>query len=120
MGCGSSDKNNVKSAVESYISGLANKNGKEVCDQLAGSVQSLVKERASAKSCAAAIATFENSPTGKAVAPVFKTAKVGDVNVKGGNATAQVSVKVAGKSTPLTIPLEKVNGSWKISSTNTG
>ena len=115
-GCGSSDKDKVKSVVQSYIDGLATHNGKKVCDQLAGSVQSLVKERASAKSCAAAINTFQSSAIGRSVAPAFKTAKIKDVTVKGGTAAATLNVAVAGKNNPVTIPLEKVSGNWKITS----
>jgi hypothetical protein len=119
-GCGTSDKDKVKNVVQSYVDGLATNNGKAVCDQLAGSVQTQVKTRASAKSCAAAITSFQKSALGKAVAPAFKTAKIDQIQVKGNNATAQLTVKVAGKDTPVTVPLEKVSGDWKISSTNTG
>jgi len=62
-GCGGqSDKDKVKSHVQSYIDGLPSKNGKKVCDQLAPSVHTQVKQRASTKDCATAINKFE-APT---------------------------------------------------------
>jgi hypothetical protein len=113
-GCGQSDKDKVKSTVQSYIDGLAKKDGKKVCDQLTPSVQTQVKQRSQAKDCATAIDKFEASTTGKAVAPAFQTAKVTSVNVKGGNATASISLKVGTTTTTTTIPLQKVSGNWKI------
>jgi hypothetical protein len=117
-GCGAkSDKDQVTDTVQSYIDGLGSKDGKKVCDQLAGSVQSQVKSRASTKDCATAINRFESSNTGRAVAPSFKTAKINEVNVKGSTASATLSLQVPGSgATPTTIPLEKQGGSWKITS----
>ena len=115
VGCGSdSPKDSVKSTVQSYVHGLGSQDGKEVCDQLALSVQSEVKQRGRAKDCPTAIDNFEKSPTGKAVAPAFKNATVSTVTVKGDKATAVVSVKVAGQEANTTVPLEKVSGRWRI------
>jgi hypothetical protein len=113
-GCGQSDKDKVKSTVQSYIDGLAKKDGKKVCDQLIASVQTQVKQRSQAKDCATAIDKFEASSNGKSVAPAFKTAKVTAVAVKGSDATASISLKVGTGTTSTTIPLQKVSGSWKI------
>jgi hypothetical protein len=115
VGCGGqSDKDKVKSTVQSYVDGLASRDGKKVCDQLAASVQTQVKQRAKAKDCQTAINTFESSATGRAVAPAFKTAKIKEVNAKGNTAAATVTVKVNGSDSSTTIPLEKVKGDWKI------
>jgi outer membrane murein-binding lipoprotein Lpp len=115
-GCGSkSDKDQVRSTVQTYIDGLASKNGKKVCDQLAPSVQTLVKQRSSTKDCATAINKFEASSTGRAVAPAFNTAKIKEVTAKGSTASATLNLQIPGGSaTNTTIPLEKVNGKWKI------
>jgi len=115
IGCGGqSDQDQVKSTVQTYVDGLASRDGKKVCDQLAPSVQNLVKQRAKAKDCQTAINSFENSTTGRAVAPAFKTAKVEEVNAKGNSATAKVTVKVGGSNSSTTIPLEKQGGDWRI------
>lgn len=113
-GCGQSDKDKVKSTVQSYIDGLAKKDGKKVCDALVPSVQVQVKQRSTAKDCPTAIDKFEASSNGKSVAPAFKTAKVTAVAVKGSDATASISLKVGTSTTSTTIPLQKVSGSWKI------
>ena len=117
-GCGGSGspKDSVKKTVQGYADGLASQDGKKVCDQLAPSVQSAVKQRGGAKDCATAMNTFEKSAKGKAVAPVFKTASVSTVTLSGNKATAVLDVKVGAQETPITIPLEKINGSWKITS----
>lgn len=120
-GCGQSDKDKVKSTVQTYVDGLASKDGKKVCDQLAGSVQTQVKARASTKDCATAIDRFEASTTGRAVAPSFKTAKISDVKVKGGNATVTLALTIpGGQTTSTSIPLEKESGNWKITSPAAG
>jgi len=114
-GCGSkSDKDEVKSTVQTYVDGLASGDGKKVCDQLAVSVQTQVQQRSKTKDCATAINRFESSAGGKAVAPAFKTADIGQVNTKGTTATARVTVKVNGADNSTTIPLEKQGGKWKI------
>lgn len=110
----------MKSTVQSYVDGLGSQDGKKVCDQLAPSVQNEVKQRGGAKSCPAAIDSFEKSATGKAVAPAFKTATVSTVTLKGDKATAVVSVKVAGQEANTTVPLVKVNGNWKITAAAEG
>jgi hypothetical protein len=117
VGCGQSDTDQVKGVVQTYVDGLAARDGKKVCDQLAGSVQTQVKQRASAKDCATAINRFQSSSIGRAVAPAFKTAKIQDVSVKNNTATVTLEVKVGGRDTPVTVPLEKVSGNWKISAT---
>lgn len=111
---GESDKDKVKSTVQSYVDALASRDGKEVCDQLSPAVQTQVKQRAKAKDCETAINNFERSATGRAVAPAFKTAKIKEVNAKGKTASATVTVKVNGQDSSTTIPLEKVDGDWKI------
>jgi Putative lumazine-binding len=117
-GCGSdSPKESVKKTVQTYVDGLGSQDGKKVCDQLAPSVQSQVKQRGGTKDCAAAIDRFEKSPTGKAVAPAFKNATVSTVTLNGDKATAVVSVKVAGQEANTTVPLEKVGGKWRITAT---
>jgi hypothetical protein len=116
-GCGgSSDKDKIRSTVQTYVDGLAEKDGRKVCDQLTLAVQAQVKQRSQAKDCATAIDRFEASATGKAVAPAFKTAKIKSVTAKGSTAAVTVTVKVGGSGTDTTIPLQKVNGKWKISS----
>ena len=120
-GCGSqSPKDSVKSTVRSYVEGLGSQDGKKVCDQLAPSVANQVKQRGGAKDCATAIDNFEKSATGKAVAPAFKSATVSTVTVKGDKAAAVVSVKVAGQEANTTVPLEKVNGKWRITAAAEG
>jgi len=99
--------------VQSYVDGLASRDGKKVCDQLANSVQTQVKQRYSAPSCAAGIEKIESSYGGN-IAPAFKTAKIAQVNAKGNVATATLTVKVNGTPNPATVPLQKVKGSWKI------
>jgi hypothetical protein len=112
-GCGGqSDKDKVKSTVQSYVDGLASRDGKKVCDQLSASVQTQVKQSGKAKDCPTAIASFESSRAGSAVVAAFKSAKVSDITVKGDVASAKVTVKVS--TTPATVPLEKVKGDWKI------
>ena len=119
--CGSkSPKDSVKSTVQSYVDGLSSQDGSKVCDQLAPAVQAQVKQRGGAKDCATAIDSFEKSATGKAVAPAFKNASVTTVTVSGDKASAVVSVKVAGQEANTTVPLEKVDGSWKITAAAQG
>ena len=121
VGCGSdSPKDSVKKTVQSYVDGLGSQDGKKVCDQLAPSVANQVKQRGGAKDCPTAIDNFEKSATGKAVAPAFKNATVSTVTLKGDTASAVVSVKVAGQEANTTVPLEKVNGKWKITAAADG
>jgi Putative lumazine-binding len=119
--CGSeSPKESVKKTVQSYVNGLGTQDGKKVCDTLAPSVQNAVKQRGGAKDCPTAIDNFEKSATGKAVAPAFKNATVSTVTLSGDKATAVVSVKVAGQEANTTVPLEKVNGKWRITAAAEG
>jgi uncharacterized lipoprotein len=119
-GCGSkSESEKVKSTVQSYVDGLASRDGKKVCDQLASAVQVQVQQRYSVPDCPAGIAKVESS-AGRAIAPAFKTAEIKEVNVKGNVASAGITVKVNGKDNPATIPLEKVGGSWKITAAAEG
>lgn len=115
-GGGSNDKDKIRSAVQTYIDGLAQRDGRKVCDQLTLTVQQQVSQRSQTKDCPTAINRFEASKTGRAVAPAFKSAKVKSVTSKGDTAAATVTVRVAGANTDTTIPLQKVNGKWKISS----
>jgi hypothetical protein len=119
-GCGQSEKDKVKSTVQSYVDGLASSDGKKVCDQLTTTAQDQIKARAQTKDCASAIERFEKSKSGRAVAPSFKNAKVSQVNQKGSSATAQVEIEVAAQRTSTTVPLEKQDGDWRITGATAG
>jgi hypothetical protein len=115
LGCGQSDTDKARSTVQSYVDGLASKDGRKVCDQLALSVQAAVQQRSKSKTCAAAVERFESSADGRQVAAAFNTAKVDQVNVKGKVASAKLHLTVPGGApTNTTIPLEKDGDNWKI------
>jgi hypothetical protein len=120
-GCGGqSDKDKVRSTIQTYIDGLASGNGKKVCDQLAKRVQAQVKQGGSAKDCAAAFSAFVKSTQGRGVSPAFKSAKIKEVEEKGNTATATVTVRVNGEESAARIPLEKEDGDWKITAPAAG
>jgi hypothetical protein len=113
-GCGQSDKDKAKSAVQTYIDGLASGDGKKVCDQLAPSVQARIKTGQHAKDCASAISSYAKTKQGSAIGPAFKTAKIQSVELKGKSGVATVSLPLLGQ--PTSIPLEKSGDTWRIAS----
>jgi hypothetical protein len=113
-GCGQSDKDKAKSAVQTYIDGLASGDGKKVCGVLPPSVQTRIKNGQHAKDCATAIDAYVKTKQGSAIGPSFKTATIKSVKVKGNSGVATVSLKVLVQ--PTTIPLQKQDGKWRVSS----
>jgi hypothetical protein len=116
-GCGGSDADDAESTVSTAVSGLAEGDSKQVCDQLAPAGKRQVRKVLAtgplglkpirAATCRDAIEQLHDALP-QVIRNVLVDGEVGDAQVSGD--TAEVRVIGAG----MTAELEKIDGKWKI------
>jgi hypothetical protein len=112
-GCGGSksDSQQVTDALNSYYKAAASGDGSTVCDLLSTQTKAQLEKQAGGKDCSTVVTSELARPAYRKVAPTLRTAKVTKVTVNGNNATATIRTKLP---RPLSVPLTKEGGAWKI------
>ena len=108
-GCGgSSDSDNIKSAVKGFFSALADRDGKKACDLLSkGLVQ---QAKAAGGDCAKSVSAVAAQAVPNDKRDEARKITVTNVKIKGDTATATVK----GKKGSRQLILRKEGGKWKL------
>jgi hypothetical protein len=112
-GCGDSDKDKAKSAVESYLNAVTKGDGDKACSLITEQTKKNIEK--GGRKCGETISALNKGP-GRQVLQAFKDAKVENVKVNGDRATADIKVKSLTQKTNL----RKEDGKWKLDSTGVG
>jgi len=108
-GCGASDEDEARAAVEKYVQALNEGDSEAACEQLTEGATQQIEEQFD-DDCAGALDQAIGA-VGEAGAS-FEDLEVGDVNVEGETATATIEAPGGSTTTELT----KEDGDWKLAS----
>jgi hypothetical protein len=110
-GCGKSEEDKAKSAVEDYLEAVSNGDGDKACGLVTAATKKKIEQSAK-RPCPQTFSSLNQGP-GKAVLEAFKDAKVEGVKVDGDKATADIKLRQLSQKTNL----RKEDGDWKLEST---
>jgi len=110
-GCGSSDEDSVKSAIEDYNTAIADKDAGKACDLLSADA----KKQIGGASCEKTVEQGLGLLNDKQISG-FKQGEVKNVKVDGDKATATVRFPKAVGIPPQPQRLTKEDGGWKLES----
>jgi Domain of unknown function (DUF4878) len=113
VGCGESEEDKAKSAVEDYLAAVTKGDGDKACSLVTEQTKKNI-ERGGRK-CGETISALNKGP-GRQVLESFKDAKVENVKINGDRGTADIKVKSVTQKTQL----RKEGGDWKLDSTGVG
>lgn len=114
-GSGGDDEQQARATVSALYAGLKQGNAEKVCAQLNEAAQKQIEQGAQAAkgdSCAESFQKFLDSAKKSGGLDLALKAKVESVKVTGDTAVATVSFGSKGRTGE--IPLEKVDGTWKL------
>jgi len=113
---GGSDQEQARATVESLYAGIKDGDAEKVCDQLNDAAQKQIQEGglsgSKSDSCAASFQKFLDKAEKAGGLNLTLKAKVTSVKVTGDKAVALVNF--GNKASNGKIPLEKVDGEWKL------
>ena len=114
LGCGgTSDEQQVKDLVNSYIQDFVKHDGKAMCDKLTPAAQKQIQEAAGmlrGRDCAMTLTTISRLPTGTQAAQI-RSYRAGKIVIDGKEAGVIVTPSAPGTKPTRII---KVNGKWLI------
>jgi ketosteroid isomerase-like protein len=114
-GGGGSDQEQARATVENLYAALRDGDAEKVCEQMNEAAQKQIEQGGQADkgdSCAESFQKFLDSAEKSGGLNLVLKAKIKSVKVKGDTAVATVSF--GGKGRSGEIPLEKVDGEWKL------
>ena len=112
-GCGGSEEDKAKSAVEDYLKAVTKGDGDKACSLITEQTKKNI-ERGERK-CGETVSALNKGP-GRAVLKPYEDAKVENVKVNGDRATADIKVNDQTQK----VNLRKEGGDWKLDSTGVG
>ena len=113
VGCGGGegdDRRAIEQTVIDYFVAFAADEGERACDRLSTTARDQLVEQTGVKDCPAAIAKARQDPRIKQHLPDLARVRIGAVEIKENNATAEVK----GLGASSSVPLVKEGDSWKI------
>ena len=114
-GDGGDDRQQARATVENLYAAIADNDAEKVCDQLNEAAQQQLAQGGLGKesdSCAQSFQSFLDQAKERGGLNLTLKAKVESVEVDGDTAVAKVSFGAKGRNGE--IPLEKVDGEWKL------
>jgi hypothetical protein len=116
--CGGSGSD-PSAVVKTYLSAVANGDGKTACDQLTQAAQNQAAAGGQRAGLGSSCAVFLSKAAGvipAAAKDALKNAQVGGTNISGDGATVQVTIQSINRTRPL--HLSKVGGRWLVNDAN--
>lgn len=112
-GCGTSDADNAKGTVKSFLNDVAAGNGGAACAKLTPQAQQVLSRAVQNMPCARALDAL-GAATSKSIRSRVKTIEP-KITISGSRGTARYGSVTGSRSTRV-LQLQKVGGSWKIAS----